>query len=198
MVVPVSALHRAGLCPSCGAKILITEENTRPHNNRRGGGLLSRLRDIQTTSEPREEAWREFAAAVDLYNARRYAESLTVLNALGKKFPGNIHIEAARSQCMAALEKTVDGAGSYAGRRVDTDSLNAELVKSVVLDKLMNGSTEEVQLEAAKLASRLLGMSDKKEPAAPEEEGPSIVIDPWRSRRYWRSDTEYGEDSAAD
>lgn len=192
MIVPTSALHRAGLCPNCGAKILITEENTRPVDQRRRGSLLSRMRDIQTTTEPREEAWREFAAAVDLYNARRYAEALTLLNALGKKFPGNIHIEAARDQCMAALQQTVEGASNYNGHPINDDVLSPELIKRIVLDKLKHGATEDVQLRAAEIAAQILGLSstqDKAQRLDRSDKKQSIVIEGWsRARRPLPSD----------
>lgn len=162
MQVPASAIGRNGLCPECGAEIAITEENTRIYTAPRNGagGLLSykKKHEVVQSNEAREESWRKFAAAVDLYNTRRYAESLTILNGLQATFPGNQHIEVARQQCLDALQLTMSDTREYDGRLVQSDYLNTDLVRSVVLDKLLNGASEDVQLQAAALAANMLGM----------------------------------------
>jgi len=173
MIVPESALGKAGLCPGCGAQVPISEENTRPHQPPRrrehGGGLLSlrKQREAKQATSHREEAWRNFAAAVDLYNARKYAEALTLLNNLIQQFPGNPHIETARDQCLDALQRIAFSPHNYDGLPVDDAVLSPELVKSVVLEKMLHGGTEDVQLRAAELAARLLGVFEHA-PAPPE------------------------------
>jgi len=166
MMVPESALGRTGLCPQCGVSIPISEENTRVWEappalpSRRGGGLLA-FRDRHKTTvnnESRENSWRRFAQAVDLYNSRRFAEALTVLNSLEDDFPGNPHVHAAREQCLEALEEGLNEHREYDGRPVQGDFLNADLIQSVILEKMLRGSTEEVQLKAAELAARMMGM----------------------------------------
>ncbi|MCC6144136.1 MAG: hypothetical protein IT368_10045 [Candidatus Hydrogenedentes bacterium] len=159
MMVPASAIGRRGLCPSCGTEIEITEENTRsPHADRpRGSGLLGRRQIATATQVPREEASRRFATAVDLYNAERYAEALIVLDGLLADFPSNSHIESARTQCIEALHGPLEvPALTYENQPVDDTRLSIDLVKSVVLDKLLNGRSEEVQLKAAEIALQLL------------------------------------------
>lgn len=174
MVVPGSAVGKTGLCPGCGAEIQISAENTRPYEERkrRGGGLLALRREVNTGNDNREESWRRFAAAVDLYNTRRYAEALTLLNALITQFPGNPHVETARNQCMEALQRTTLSGYTYDGAPVDDGVLNEALVKCIVLDKMLNGAAEEIQLRAADLAARMLGLyeSDPLDAEAPDLE----------------------------
>ncbi|MBI2435353.1 MAG: hypothetical protein HYV26_21055 [Candidatus Hydrogenedentes bacterium] len=172
MVVPESALGRSGLCPGCGQQIEITRDNTQPYRPRRretGGRMLAvRRREVRQEDNHREEAWRNFATAVDLYNGRRYAEALTLLNTLLQHFPGNEHVETARDQCLEALQRTTHSAHHYEGRPIDDGVLSPELVKSVVLDKMLNGATDEVQLQAAELAARLLGVLGGRQPETGE------------------------------
>lgn len=166
MSVPESAVGRVGLCPACGAEIAITRERLQvpmaqsDAPRRPGGGLLShkRMQQVQQSSEHREEAWRKFATAVDLYNSRRYAEALTLLNTLQQTFPGNPHVEAAQAQCAEALREAATPRLEYAGSAVAEDVLTEALVKSVVLKKMLHGGTEEIQLQAAELGARLLGL----------------------------------------
>lgn len=161
MAVPENAIGKKGLCPDCGTEIRITKKNTSPWRKRRGGGLLALSRGasppaLQRASE--DDAARQFAESVDLYNQRRYAEALTVLNGLRKNHPDNPHIEAAQGQCALALQRSTAGGTQYAGEAVAQDILTPELVKSVVLDKMLNASTDDAQLQAADLAAQLLGM----------------------------------------
>lgn len=166
MVVPASALGRSGLCPGCGTQVNITSENTHPYQPRRRP-MPQRSVAVRTTEPPREstsreDAWRNFAAAVDLYNTRRYAEALTLLNVLLRQFPGNEHVVSARDQCLEALQRVTHSGHTYDGQPIDDAVLSPELVKSVVLDKLLRASSEEVQLRAAELAARMLGILEPR------------------------------------
>jgi len=194
MLVPASAMGRVGLCPSCGAEVRITAQNTRgpghtPDPARRpGSGLLGRHRAVaRRVSEPREESWRKFAAAVDLYNAHRYAEALVLLDALLHDYPDNAHVHAARNECIAALHGAPALPRHYNDQPVPEQTLNADLVKSVVLEKLLHGD-DATQLRAAELAARIVGLcgngrealgdadaplSRTAEGAQPESAGPS-------------------------
>lgn len=163
MTVPESALGRTGLCPACGKEVAISRHSLQapsPAPQRRGGGLLSRRKasEVTQSNENREEAWKKFATAVDLYNNRRYAEALALLGALEQVFPGNPHIQAAQAQCADALREASAPVLQYDGERVPEDALSEELIKGVVLKKLLHGSTEEIQLQAAELGARLLGL----------------------------------------
>lgn len=164
MLVPASALGKVGLCPSCGAEVRISRSNTRaseaaPAVERRpGSGLLGRQRAVaRRVSEPREEAWRKFATAVDLYGAHRYAEALALLDALLHDYPGNTHIQAARSECLQSLQGVPALPRLYDDHPVPEQTLNAELVKSVVLEKLLHGD-DATQLRAAEVAAHILGL----------------------------------------
>lgn len=184
MLVPESALGKVGLCPSCGVEIPIGTDNTRPYEPPRptGGRLLS-LQHRATPRDPdqQEQSWRRFAEAVDLYNDRHYAEALTLLNTLQEEFPGNPHIQTAREQCLRALQRSATALQVYDGQQIEDVRLSPELVKSVVLEKMLNSKDESVQLQAAQLAAHLLGMfqpatppTQEATPAAP----PDIVLQP--------------------
>lgn len=185
MSVPETAIGRVGLCPACGAEIAITRERLQqvavPPPPRAGGGLLSRKRNQQVTqsNESREDAWRKFATAVDLYNGRRYAEALTLLNTLQQTFPGNPHVDAAQAQCAEALREAAAPRLEYAGTPVDEATLSEALVKSVVLKKMLHGATEDIQLQAAELGARLLGLLQGGDTArSARAAAPSPVIVP--------------------
>lgn len=186
MFVPESAVGRAGHCPACGRAIVIDPDRVRPRDG--GGRLLSMRRatpraPVAAPSEG-DAGWRQFAEAVDLYNGKRYAEALAILNALHEAHPGNPHVDAARAQCLRALQRSANALQQYGGARVADDRLTPELVKSVVLDKMLHARDEGVQLRAAELAARLLGLLPGGAPApsapvaAPGAEGPrDIVLD---------------------
>jgi hypothetical protein len=172
MLVPASALHRVGLCPSCGVEIAISEGNTRPYEPPRptGGRLLSLQHQQRATPrdpDQQEQSWRRFAEAVDLYNDRHYAEALTLLNALQEEFPGNPHVQAAREQCLRALQRSATALQVYDGQQIEDIRLSPELVKSVVLEKMLHSKDEAVQLQAAQLAAHLLGMFSPAPTPAP-------------------------------
>ena len=177
MSVPETAIGRNGLCPGCGAEIAITRERLRDTalaqqaQRRTGGGLLSQRHALQVAqnNEHREEAWRKFAVAVDLYNNKRYAEALTLLNTLEQTFPGNPNIGAAQEQCAEALKEAAAPTLQYEGAPVDDSTLTPELVKSIILKKMLHGGTEDIQLKAAELAARVVGLLEpaRAEPPTP-------------------------------
>ena len=162
MVVPVSVLGKTGLCPFCGTEILITTRNTHAYMGRtqpkttvqssEGSGLLEQWSN-RKRDDGHEVAWRKFAEAVDLYNAGRFAEALTLLGALKEQFPENPHVLQAEVECGRALAQS--------RKRIlenGANELTPELVHRVILDKMLHGSSESVQLEAAMLAAKLMGM----------------------------------------
>jgi hypothetical protein len=179
MSVPESAIGRTGLCPACGKEIPITRERLHaPSAPRRGGGLLSRKQSALVTqnNEHREEAWRKFATAVDLYNSKRYAEALTLLSGLQQTFPGHPSIETAQAQCMEALQEAASPPRlEYDGEPIAETVLTEELVKSVVLRKMLHGNSEEIQLKAAELGARMLGLLGDA-PAPTSAEAPAPVV----------------------
>ena len=159
MVVPASVMGKLGLCPYCGAEIRIMPGNTKhyeapPVQQGGGSGLLERWRR-RHHDDHQEAAGRKFAEAVDLYNQERFAEALALLEVIKQEFPDNPHVIRAEAECVRAMNKSRNGHGLV---DVSDGELTPELVQRVIMDKMLHGSTEAVQLEAAMLAARLLGM----------------------------------------
>ena len=175
IIVPASAMYRNGLCPDCGAEVHITPENTRTTEDRdrprvAGSGLLRRQWQASAKSETRadtqhrEDAARRFASAVDLYNGKRYAESLTVLDGLLRDFPGDPHIHAARDECLGALH--APRALPYLAEGPEPSEapghLTMDLVEAVLLDKLLHGD-DAVQVAAAQAAQAFLAEREDRQ-----------------------------------
>jgi hypothetical protein len=177
MLVPESALGRTGHCPACGRALVADPDRAQPYAGpAHGGRLLSMQRTTRRAPAPatageggEESGWREFAEAVDLYNGKRYAESLALLNALHARHPDNPHVYAARMQCLRALQRSANALQEYDGTRVADTRLTPELVKSVVLDKMLHAKDEGVQLQAAELAARLLDLFPRPMTGPPPE-----------------------------
>ena len=157
MQVARSAIGRTGICPTCGQTLLVTGDNTRPLP-RGKGGAFSGQSWWRGVGEPPQDAKRQFGEAVDLYCKRRYAEALAIFNSLAKRFPNNKDIENGREQCISALKRPHGLALEHKGSPVADAKLDEETVKRVVLEKMLHGSTEAIQLQAAELAARILKM----------------------------------------
>lgn len=171
MQVPRSAIGKTGMCPTCGQAVVISNDNSRPVAETQRGRLfgLKNTSWWRGSAEPPEDAKRRFGQAVDLYCTQRYAEALAIFNSLAKQFPGNPDIENGRAQCIAALKRPPalaleNKAGAGAEAKLDEPT-----VRNVVLDKLTRGSTEAVQLQAAELACKMLGLFGKNGHPSPEE-----------------------------
>lgn len=158
MQVPRSAVGKTGLCPSCGQSVTISNDNAAPTGP--AGGRPLNARQVWWNGQnaaPPEDARRKFGEAVDLYYNARYAEALAIFNALARQFPGNPDIENGRSQCMSALRRP-RMALEHQGGAVQNARLDEDTVRRVVLHKMLHGASETVQLQAAELAARLLGL----------------------------------------
>lgn len=159
------------------------------------------------------EAKRHFAEAVDLYFSQKYAQALTIFETLADEYPDNADIVSGREMCMAALRNRqqmalehqpntqnqlpapLDGAGTNAIRRLSPPSepipedVVEDTLKHVLVEKMLNGKDDRIQLRAAELAIRVFGFGKKKpgdvdgeektedtkddaEPEAPEGEDP--------------------------
>jgi uncharacterized Zn finger protein (UPF0148 family) len=159
MLVPVSVIGKTGLCPSCGERIKVTPEDAEADEERRRNRQLrqkafrGRFRDVS------EDAKRQFEQAVHLYYAKHYGEALAIFDSLVKEYPGNADVESAREQCLRMMTRYALSEGSATHSPQDGAELNLETVKRVVLEKMLHGSREEIQLQAAELACRLLGVS---------------------------------------
>jgi hypothetical protein len=176
MQVPRSAVGRKGMCPTCGTTLTITGDNAMPAPAAAAGRRFDLKQDWfrkqgRGRGNAPDDAKRRFGQAVDLYYSGRYGEALAIFNDLVRQFPGNPDIVQGRNQCMQALRRSSPLALEDQTQQVDLSQLNAENVKKVVLDKMLRGSTEMVQLQAAELAARLLGMIPEpgQEPATDDE-----------------------------
>lgn len=130
---------------------------------------------------PAAEAKRRFAEAVDLYFSRRYAQALSIFQVLAEEYPDNDDIRTGRDMCMTALhsqpqaglESSTAGVsssdnGRASGRLRDqlalpapgeplSESLVEDTLKRVLFEKMVSGSSDEVQLKAAELAVQVFG-----------------------------------------
>lgn len=172
MQVPRSAVGKTGLCPSCGQSVTITNDNATQTGP--AGGRPLNARQVWWNGQnaaPPEDARRKFGEAVDLYYNARYAEALAIFNALARQFPGNPDIENGRNQCMSALRRP-RMALEHQGGVSQNARLDEETVRRVVLNKMLHGASETVQLQAAELAARMLGLlSPNGKGSAPSESG---------------------------
>ena len=133
------------------------------------------------TPSPAAEAKRRFAEAVDLYFSRRYAQALSIFQVLAEEYPDNEDIRTGRDMCMPALHtrpqaglepQTADASpadnGHSAARLRDqlalpapgepvSETLVEETLKRVLLEKMVSGSSDEVQLRAAELVVQVFG-----------------------------------------
>jgi hypothetical protein len=161
MQVPRSAFGKSGMCSSCGRTVRIGSDNTRPFSPTptsrpaytNAGGRTFNWRRIVG---PSEEAKQQFGKAVDLYSSHRYAEALTIFDSLAREFPDNPEIDQARRQCLRAMNRsTLPAPDHYPATTGDFDE---STVRQVLLTKMLNGATDSIQLQAAELAARVLGM----------------------------------------
>lgn len=172
MQVPRSALGRRGLCPNCGRTLTITNDNARPMQPQqqakpRKGFFGAKGAWWQSRNGPSVEAKRRFAEGVDLYMAKRYAEALAIFTSLAEEFPDDPDIAAGRKQCMEAL-RSVPKLAIAAGKPEAPAELDAKTVMKVLLEKMVHGTSDDIQLRAAELACRVLGLlGGKTDGAAP-------------------------------
>lgn len=159
-----SEIGKTGMCPSCGKTLNITSKNTGQKSRSWAG---KRKRPAPPRGEkatiPTEEAMQRFGRALDLFREARYAEALSIFNSLARDYPGNANIESGRDRCLSVLNcSSLPGAE---GQRLLPESaeLNTETVKRVVLDLLLHASSEEVRIQAAALAYKILNATEDSE-----------------------------------
>lgn len=161
MQVPRSAIGKMGQCPSCGERIPINHETTtrQPQATSSVGGT-SRGR-WGARARPTMDAKQQFGRAVDLYCAGHFGEALAIFDALQAEFPDSVEIARARRQCAEArtrdpLHLPGPASGQVMGDELDENALRA--VRRVAMEKMLHGSSDAVQLQAAELVARLAGM----------------------------------------
>lgn len=170
MRVPRSAVGKRGLCPSCGEAVLISRNGiSRPGKRHRKSENAWANKESWWSgkAEPSESAKQSFGEAVDFYCAGSYAEALAVFDKLAEEYPNNPDVSRGQRQCVKAMRRSTlpgavqHGQTSGASRLIaGPTELDSETVKRVILDKMINASSESAQLQAAELAARLLGMFD--------------------------------------
>jgi len=188
--VPQSALGRTGICPSCGATIQITRENATPF---RPGSAPP----PQQSARPPDRAWnngaasnapdeirRRFAEAVDLYFAKRYSEALVIFNSLSAMMPQDADIQMGQSMCLNALRKISPMELAHEARgqlpspipaqeRIDaivngpTPALDQDFFRRFLIDKMLHGGSDDVQMRAAELAAKMFGFLDGEQQQPP-------------------------------
>lgn len=175
MQVPRSAIGKMGQCPACGDKIPITRETT--SRTRRASMAKGTPNPNRWGSQkgPSIEAKERFGRAVDLYCAGNYGEALVIFNLLSQEFPDSIEIHKAREQCIEARNRDPLNLPDPASGQVMGDQLDEGILRSmrrIVVEKMLHGSSDAVQLQAAELVARMAGVLDGPPPSesAPEEE----------------------------
>ena len=162
---PFSALGRTGVCVACGRKMQIalgavrTEPAAEPHDA--GPPKRSWWRK---DAAPSPDAQERFARAVDLYCSGNYAEALALLDVLSREYPDRPEVEQARAYCFRALHRPRLGVAEGLRTSPGTGALDEDTIKRVLLDKLLHGRPDSVQIDAARLACELLGLLPGKAP----------------------------------
>jgi hypothetical protein len=93
---------------------------------------------------------------VDLFNAGRYAEALAILDSLAQQYPGNHDIEQARLECLSDLKRSRFTDASCLLGAPEAKRLSVEMIENVLLEKMLRGASESVQVEAARAACEFL------------------------------------------
>ncbi len=173
MQVPRSALGKTGLCPACSRAIPIRTDNTEPAPFTGSFATpTSRNTDPEQAVVPADDDKRRFGQAVDLYFARRYAEALAVFNTLAERLPDNPEVNMGRTLCLKALQNRPTLALEDKRNTSSPLALTEDTVRRLIVHLMVHGSTEEVQLKAAELACRILGMVKNGDTHAKPSEPP--------------------------
>jgi len=179
MQVPRSAIGKMGQCPSCGEKIPINRDTTTRAPQARASIEGQARQKWGNSAKPSLEAKQRFGRAVDLYCAGHYGEALALFDALQADFPDSAEIRRARQQCLDArnrdplhLPGPVDG--QVAGDELDETTIRA--LRRIAVEKMLHGSTDAVQIQAAELVARLAGVYHRNpaEPGAASPPAPDI------------------------
>ena len=169
--LPRNAVGKTGVCPTCGLAIPITKDNTKPltaKQRQRARIFNTNSGNWQTGEQGTDEARRLFGRGADLFCEGRYGEALSVFDSLVRRFPNIPEIEKARRQCLAARTRGPMALPMPEGATPITPKADPATVKEFVLQKMFYAKSEEVQLQAAELMGKILGML----PAQPQSAAP--------------------------
>lgn len=173
--VPRSAIGRTGLCPGCGRRVRVRGDNTVPFRPAVYGFDGPVRAGRQQESEPQmpcgappEDDKLLFGKGVDLYMEGHYGQALALFSSLLQRYPGSTEIQTARQLCAKGLRALPFKPRDTKPERLgEPEKLDAEFVHKFVLDMMMNGASENVQLQAAELACRMLGMIEHSPDSPP-------------------------------
>jgi len=192
MQVSRSAYGKIGVCPKCNQKIRVGANGLEPlalpspDGPPAPAGHTPQFQFQERQNIDVEIQKRKFAKAVDLFYHVRYAEALAILDELRKDLPGNIQVETARARCLDALNtpkaEPACGAAVPPAQAQETNApqpsreppaeLTPQAVHQTVLYLMTSGSTDSVRLQAAELASRILGLG----PAPDARDKPDVFF----------------------
>lgn len=159
--LPRNAVGKTGICPTCHRAIPITKDNTKPltaKERERARIFNASAAGWKGNPAETEEARRLFGRAADLYCEGRYGEALAIFDSLARRFPGIPEIENARQQCLAARARGPMALPGPEGMPHAAPKADPDTVRDFVLQKMFHARSEEVQLQAAELMARILGM----------------------------------------
>lgn len=161
-----------GQCPSCGERIPINRDTTSRTPQARASVTGESRTKWGAKAKPSLDAKQRFGRAVDLYCAGHYGEALAIFDALQVDFPDSVEIQRARRQCLDARNRDplhLPGPedGQVAGDEFDDGTLRA--LRRIAVEKMLHGSTDAVQIQAAELVARLAGVHNG---VSPEKAGP--------------------------
>lgn len=204
MQVPQSAFGKVGMCPTCGHTLRINNQNTsRPGGAAVGGAgrPFERSRMMDTSEQDK----RRYGEAVDLCKSGRFGEALAIFEALARQYPGHPGIENGRSHCLRNLHGTA-GLLESDGRieSVPQGGFDRKTVRQVILNKMLRGGSEEIQLQAAELAARILGMigegevEAEPEPAASSDTSHQAEEDRHNGKAHEAPPVDTGEESPSE
>lgn len=185
--VPRNAIGRTGLCPGCGRRLRVRSDNTVPfrpatygfdrpaRNTQRQAAHEAPLLPQVAYPRPAESDKLLFGKGVDLYISGKYGEALALFSSLLQRHPDNEDIYTARQLCAKGLRALPFEHRNLRPERLgEPQRLDAKFVHSFVLNMMMNGASENVQLQAAELACRILGMIEHH-PGSPPPSSLSVL-----------------------
>ena len=171
MKLPRSAIGKKGLCPSCNREVDITASEARPENSGKAPKFYNPGPAPQSGQAGSQrfslmEAKQAFGRATDLFFERHYGEALSIFDSIACEYPDSPEIEDARRQCVVAMRRpplAITQEPSAAPLAL-TGPQDKASVKDAVITKLMEkmqvGASDEIQLRAAELIVRMMGLFD--------------------------------------
>lgn len=183
MKLPRSAIGKKGLCPSCGREVDITAGEARAEQRGTPPGFSSMPAAPQGIQGGAQrfslmDAKQAFGRATDLFLERRYNEALALFDSIASEFPGTPEIEDARRQCLAAMRRpplALPHGPTSAPLALEGPQNKASIKEAVItklMEKMQTGDSDDIQLRAAELIARMMGLFEGEE-RGHGEDGPT-------------------------